>query len=869
MKSLYYIIGLCLCSFPAIQCQMTTQGETASVRIDLDDRRTVIPRGLSGIFMEEINHGFDGGIYAEMVQNRSFEEGIVPPGMKLVTDEEGNLRMELTSLPDGVPEERWPMPWPWSMNCGWDPARELVGWTLRNEGGSAGSMMLTPDNPMNGASQRSLRITIPKEKSGAATTSLVNSGYWGMNIQAGKTYDLTFFIRPSGFWGEIHAAIEGSDGKVLASAYMGDLKKSGTWKKFTARLTASANDAKAQLVISFKGTGDLQIDWVSLFPPTFMDEPQGLRPDLAQFLANLKPDFIRYPGGCYVQGLSWESAPDWRKMVVPQEERPGMWGYWKYRSTDGFGYHEFLKFCEQIGADAMYVAFAGMTVHPDNNWPLENLDTIIRQTLGAIEYAIGPAGSEWGSQRVKMGHPDPFPLKYVEIGNEHYAAVYGDYYVKFREAIKAKYPDITVIMSMYWSGLNRPAIERAGDENIDMVDEHAYRDAQWIRTNFDYFDKYKRTPWKVYVGEYASHHAEGDLLCALSDAAYLMMMENNGDLVKMASYAPLFCNVNDRSWGVNLIEYDASRSFAHTSYYVQQVFNENRPEVSLGTTLAAGRQPDTLKPLLGGRIGLGSWRTQTEFRDLEILDASGNTVFSGNFNNLDQWQSPVEGKWEASGGVLKQNDPDQDAARIFLNAVIPESGEIRVKARRTGGSEGFLVLFNGEKDDRFFFANYGAAGNSFHEVQSWGAPEGYAYKRYSSTRGAIENNRWYNLRIVIRRDRAEMYLDDQLLSSAGLIPLESMFASAGYDSQKDQVVVKVVNYDPAPVETRIELAGAASVGTTGRHILISSGDLNDRNTLENPTRVVPSEHQLTHCSKDFKVTVPGYSVNIFLIPVKK
>ncbi len=855
-------------TFSGVPAWPNPAAATASITVDLNKKGPEIPEGLSGIFMEEINHGFDGGIYAELVQNRSFEEGIVPPGMKLVKGDDGLLRMELESLPAGVPESQWPMPWPWNGNCGWDPARELVGWSLKAGGGKPATMRLTSENPMNTASSRSLLIAIPAGKRSEALNSLINSGYWGMDIRQGTTYEFKFHLRPYKFDGDISVSLVGADGKVLVNKDLGTVSKSKSWQKMSAGLTATATDPKAKLVITFKGSGELQVDWVSLFPPTFRNTPNGLRPDLANYLAELKPDFIRYPGGCYVEGLSWASAPDWRKMVLPPEERPGMWGYWKYRSTDGFGYHEFLEFCEQIGADAMYVAFAGMTVHPDNNWPIGEIDTLIQATLDAIEYAMGPADSKWGAQRVKMGHPKPFPLKYVEVGNEHYIASYGEYYAKFRKAIKAKYPDMTVIMSMYWSGLNRPAIAKAGDENIDMIDEHAYRDAQWIRSNFNYFDRYPRTPWKVYVGEYASHHNEGDLLCAISDAAWLMMSEKNGDLVKMASYAPLFCNVNDRSWGVNLIEYDASRSFAHTAYYVQKVFNENRPEVSVGTTLAAGKQPDTLKALLGGRIGLGSWRTQTEFRELEVYDATGKKVYQDNFNSLDQWEKPVEGSWEATGGVLKQTDPEKDACRIFLKGIVPETGEIRVKARRTGGSEGFLVFFNGERDDRFFFANYGAAGNAFHEVQSWGAPEGYAYKRVTSSKGAIENDRWYDLRIVIRRDRADMYLDGQLLSTAGLVPLESFFTVAGYDSKKQQAVIKVVNYDPNPVETRIRLNGTESVGKAGRHILITSGSLNDRNTLEEPLKVVPSEKVLGNCSSDFTVTVPGYSVNLYIVPVK-
>ncbi len=861
MKKVSWLTLMFLCTVLSVNAQ---EPQKATLRINLEEQKTPIPVGLSGIFMEEISHGFDGGIYAELVQNRSFEEGIVPPGMKLVTDAEGKQRMELVSLPAGVPPERWEMPWPWNGNCGWDPDRALVGWSLRNNGDSKAAMKLTDEFPMNAASQRSLKITLPTDGS----ASLINSGYWGMDIRKDNKYDLVFNLRPFDFRGEITATLEGEDGRVLAAKNLGKVKKSGDWTKITAALMATATDPKARLVLTFTGKGNLQVDWVSLFPPTWRNLPNGLRPDLAQYLADLKPDFIRYPGGCYVEGLSWESAPDWRTMVCPPEERPGMWGYWKYRSTDGFGYHEFLEFCEQIGADAMFVAFAGMTVHPDNNWPVDDLDTLIQSALDAIEYAIGPTDSKWGAQRAKMGHPKPFPLKYVEVGNEHYVASYADYYLKFRKAIKARYPDMVVIMSMYWSGLNRPVIERAGDENIDMIDEHAYRDAQWIRTNYNYFDRYKRTPWTVYVGEYASHHAQGDMLCALSDAVYLMMMEKNGDLVKMASYAPLFCNVNDRSWEVNLIEYDAARSYAQPAYYVQKVFNENRPTVSLGTTLDTGQQPDTTRPLLGGRIGLGSWRTQTEFRDMQVYDAAGKLIYQDDFKDLSQWDTPVQGAWSTADGLLKQTDPEMDAARIFLKNIRLETGEIRVKARRTGGSEGFLVFLNVERDDRFFFANYGANGNTFHEMQSWGAPEGFGYRRISSKRGSIENGRWYDLRIVITRDKAEMFLDGQLISAAGLVPLESLFAGAGYDPAKGQVVVKVVNYDPFPLETNIRLNGAETIGASGKQIIISSGNLNDRNNLEQPTRIVPVEKILSNCSKNFTVTVPAYSVNLFVIPAK-
>ena len=863
-----YALTIIFCSLTfSLFAQTGSPGLTANLNINLKEVKSPVQKGLSGIFMEEISHAFDGGIYAELVQNRSFEEGIVPPGMKIFRNEDKSLRMELESLPAGVPEKAWPMPWPWNGNCGWDTSRDFIGWSLVNAEGSASTWKLTPEYPMNQASQLSCEISLIGSDRQSANTSLINSGYWGMNIVKDNSYDLMFYLRPFAFKGTITASLESIAGAKLGSWTFEPVKKAKSWQKYSAKITATGSDSTARLVLNFQGSGIFQVDWVSLFPPTFRNTPNGLRPDLANYLADLKPDFIRYPGGCYVEGLSWQSAPDWRKMVVPPEQRPGMWGYWKYRSTDGFGYHEFLQFCEQIGAKGMYVAFAGMTVHPENNWPIDNLDTLIQQTLDAIEYAIGPVDSRWGSQRAKMGHPATFPLKYVEIGNEHYAAVYGDYYAKFRSAIKVKYPDIVVLMSMYWSGINRPAIARAGENNIDRIDEHAYREANWIRTHFDYFDKYKRTPWDIYVGEYASQRGRGDWYCDMGDAVFLMGMEKNGDLVKMASYAPLFCNVNDRSWEVNLIEFNASSSYARASYYVQKVFNETRPDINLGLTADISPKPDTLKPLLGGRIGLGSWNTQTEFKNLEVLDENGKLLFRDNFQHTGQWEKPVEGSWKFEGGVLKQTDPEKAAARMFLKSIKLTTGEIRVKARRTGGSEGFLVFLNVENSDRFLFANYGAAGNSFSEMQAWGAPEGYAYKSVKSTRGAIEDNRWYDLRIVVGLNQADMYLDGKLISSARLVPMESVFSIAGYDKKNQMLVVKMVNYNSSPVKTDIRLNGASSIGKNGRHIIIRSDGLTDENNFKNPVKIVPAEMELNNCSDNFPVTVPGHSVNVFLIPV--
>jgi alpha-L-arabinofuranosidase len=839
---------------------------SARITVDLQQPGEPVPAGLYGIFMEEINQGIDGGIYAELVRNRSFEEGVLPPGMKLVTKDNGELRMELQKLPDGVPEEKWDMPWPWFMNCGWDPGRELVGWSLKKQGGAKGEIELTEANPMNAASSRSLRMRIDTGDGSDAAVSLINEGYWGIPLVKDRPYDLTFYLRPGTFQGKLVATLQAMDGTVLGQHDVGVVQPGNQWKKHTAKIAATGDDPRGQLVLTFRGRGDLQIDWVSLFPPTWRGRPNGLRSDLAQLLADLKPDFVRYPGGCYAQGLSWEQAPDWRKMVCDPVERPGMWGYWKYRSTDGFGYHEFLQFCEDVGADAMYVVFCGMTVHPENNMPLDEIGPVIQQTLDAIEYAIGPVDSKWGQVRARMGHPAPFPLKYVQIGNEHPPAIYGDYYVKFREAIKAKHPDLTVVMSMYWSGLNHGAIARAGDENIDIVDEHAYRAAGWVRNHFDYFDRYPRKPWKVYVGEYAAHSQNGDWNAALDDSVFLMMMERNGDLVRMASYAPLLCNVNFRNWGVNLIEFDAARSFAHASYYVQKMFNENRPDVNLATSQDELPKPDPDTPLLAGQFGLGSWHTHSQFKDLKIYDAEGRLVHSDGFDRLDGWQ-PIRGQWSVSNGVLSQSDQAIGPSMILLDKPELQTGKVTLQARRVEGREGFLMFFHTHGIQRYMFCNYGAAGNRHLAIQGHPA-DGTNLTGGRATDRGIELDRWYEISLEVTKDAARMYLDGELVSESRVERLNSLFSQAGYDRTRNEVVIKTTNYHAQPVVAEIELAGAERIAATGRHLLIESASPSDQNTLDQPLRIVPVEKPLEGCSRKFAVTLPPYSVNLLRVPAE-
>ena len=841
-----------------------TKSPSATLRVDVSQERHEIPPGLYGLFIEDINHAVDGGLYAELVQNRSFEEGVVPRGTRLVEKDDGTMRIEPAELPPGVSPDKVDMPWPWTDNAVWLADRALVGWSL---GGEA-EMATTEAHPMNDASSRSLEVKV----NGDSTVELANSGYWGMNFEEGVEYDLRFFLRPGSFTGNVKGELRSSGGGVLASHDFGSAAELGdaeSWHELSQTLTSDGADPRGQLVLVFEGSGTMQIDFVSLFPPTFKNRENGLRPDLAQYLADYDASFLRWPGGCFVQGWSWDSAPDFRRQLGAPEERPGFYQYWKYRSTDGFGYHEFLQFAEDIGSDPIYVVFAGMTVHPEDNVPLEDLQPWIDNALAAIEYANGPVDSEWGAKRAAMGHPEPFHLKHVEIGNEHLAPIYGEYYVRFRDAIKEKYPDMNVIMSMFWSGLNRPAMERAGVDNIDMVDEHAYRDVNWIRSNFDWYDRYPREGWDLFVGEYASQQDNGNWAGGLGDSLFLMMTERNGDLVKMATYAPLFRNVNDTTWPVNLIDFDASRSYAHGSYYVQTTFNDNLPDVDLAIEYDVEDGVDPDEALLSGQIGLGAFDTQVEFRHLKVFNAEDELVYEGDFDDLAGWRARG-GDWSASDGVLSQTGRGGFPALLLLEDITLEAGRIEVEARRTGGSEGFILAFGVNGRETFAFANCGANGNEFSALQERGmASSGRLFRETSATRGPIEDGRWYDLSVSFDRDSAEMSLGGERVSTAQVERLRSFFATAGLDREADEVVVKATNYHAAPMTVDIELGGVAGLDGEARHISIAGPDLRGDNDFDDPTRIVPRTTTMPVTGASLTVELPPYSVNVLRLPMAR
>jgi alpha-L-arabinofuranosidase len=688
---------------------------------------------------------------------------------------------------------------------------------------------------------------------------VINEGYWGMAIRSGENYKLSFFLRGSGKPVPIVATLESANGVVLARSNV-EADGSAEWKKYESVLHATATNSKARLVLSFSSKGRAWLDFVSLFPEkTFHNRPEGLRPDLAQMISELKPGFMRFPGGCFVEGITIGDRPQWKRTLGPLEGRPGTYSPWGYWSTDGLGYHEFLQFAEDIGADALYVANAGISCafRSGTFIPDDQMQPLIDDTLDAIEYAIGPADSKWGARRVANGHPVPFPLEYIEVGNEDQGPHYGERVALFEKAIKARYPQIRVVLSSWISGIDERAIRAAG--HVDLVDEHAYRPLYWPVEHFDSLATYPRKDWDLYIGEFATNGGvgKGNLLAALNDAAYMMSIEKNSDLVKMGSYAPLLENVNHPDWEVNMIHFDSSRVFGRATYYVNKLFAENLPTYNLPITVDFVRAPSPIH----FQLGFGTYDTAAEFKDVYV-ERDGNVIYRGDFSDISNWKSST-GHWTADHGVYRQ--PEEKVSWTYVDEPVLSGATrahtvVHAKARKLRGKEGFAITV-GSAEGRRVQWNLGGWGNYQHAVETDDSVVG------APVMAKIEADRWYDVMIEVDGRRLRCYLDGVLISDVTLPSPERLLAIGGRDEKSGDVILKILNTTSGVVDTTVRLDGATHVAPEGELTVLTSKSAEDENSFEEPTKIAPVSRAIKTADRS-ELSLAPYSLNVLRLHTK-
>lgn len=502
---------------------------------------------LYGLFFEDINRAGDGGLYAELLRNRAFDDGIIPEGCSY--DAENKLIISSTG-------------WSSSFDC--CELEGVAGWTAAN----GAEMSLTDKGTLN---QNRKRALIVKFNGGAIS----NDGFMGVPVECGKNYRFYMFAKSnkSVF---VKVMLTSESGKIY-SEHSFDIN--GDYTKYECELTSSTTDCNARLSFSSCSEEPVTFGFVSLFPKdTFMGRENGLRKSLAQRLIKLKPAFLRFPGGCIVEGFTKETAYRFADSIGPVWERKPHWLLWSYMTTNGLGFHEYLQFCEDAGIDAMYVFNCGMTCQgrcPDY-FDEKLIEEFYEDTVHAILYATAPADTEWGSKRAANGHPEPFTqLKYLEIGNENWGGEYNKRYEYFYKRLKEQFPQFTYISTDH--------TEKAGLAT-EYVDEHFYSDPIFFAANTGLYDDLDRSGINIYCGEYAATIGvkEGTLYGALGEAAFLTGVERNQDKVRMTSYAPLFKNVDYVSWEPDMIVFNNHEDYAIPSYYMLQMFAENRGDYVCG-----------------------------------------------------------------------------------------------------------------------------------------------------------------------------------------------------------------------------------------------------------------------------------------------
>lgn len=499
-----------------------------------------------GLFFEDINFGADGGLYAELVKNRSFE---------------------------------FPMP--------------LTGWKEVRQG-ATGKVLIENLSTRPSANQRYAHLTIDASN---GAYGLSNEGFRGMGFQKGETYLFSVHARKRD--GDVKMRIElvNASGQRIASKDVPAL--SSAWQEYKVALSCTDTAQKGRLQVLFEGKGNIDIDMLSLFPQnTWKGRPGGLRADLVQLLADMKPGFLRFPGGCIVEGRDLSNRYQWKATVGPVKDRELMVNRWNiefrhrpapdYYQTFGLGFYEYFQLSEDVGAEPLPIINCGMACQFNSSEvvAMEGLDPYIQDALDLIEFANGPVTSSWGKMRADMGHPAPFNLKYLGIGNEQWDTQYIERYKAFEKVLKQKHPEIKLVAAAGASPEGKMfdyAWKELRTLNADLVDEHYYQTPDWFLKNAHRYDQYDRKGPKVFAGEYAaqsksiaSAENRNTWQCALSEAAFMTGLERNADVVQMASYAPLFAHVDAWQWTPDLIWFDNLRAYGTPNYYVQKLFSTNK-----------------------------------------------------------------------------------------------------------------------------------------------------------------------------------------------------------------------------------------------------------------------------------------------------
>ncbi|MGW1781075.1 alpha-L-arabinofuranosidase C-terminal domain-containing protein [Streptomyces sp. NPDC002143] len=788
-----------------------------AITVDPAAKGAKIDDTMYGVFFEDINRAADGGLYAELVQNRSFEYSTVD-------------------------------------NRAYTP---LTSWTVDGT-----AQVLNDTGRLNERNRNYLAL--------AAGSAVTNAGYnTGVRVEQGKKYDFSVWARAES-GSTLTVSLQDADGALATAREVA--VRTGGWAQYRATFTATRTSSDGRLTVASAAASAL--DMVSLFPrDTYRHEPNGLRKDLAEKIAALHPGFVRFPGGCLVNTGSMQDYSEasgyqrarsyqWKDTIGPVEQRAVNSNFWGYNQSYGLGYYEYFRLAEDVGAMPLPVVPALVTGCGQNKATVDDalLKRHIQDTLDLIEFANGPVTSTWGRKRAQMGHPKPFRLTHLEVGNEENLPT--EFFARFKEfraAIEAEYPNITVISNSGPDDAGSTfdtAWQLNKDAKVDMVDEHYYNSTQWFLQNNDRYDSYDRSGPKVFLGEYASWG--NAFKNGLAEAAFMTGLERNADVVKLASYAPLFANEDYVQWSPDMVWFNNHASWNSANYEVQKLFMNNVgdrvvPSTATGTLSLTG-------PITGA-VGLSTWATSAAYDDVRVTDADGEPLLSDDFSgDASQWTHTGGGSWALQDGQYVQTDTAAENTMVSAGDTAWHDYDLHVKATKKSGKEGFLVAFGVKDTGNFYWWNLGGWNNTQSAVEQ--AVDG-GKSTLISKAGSVETGRAYDVDVKVRGRQVTLYLDGKEWGSfTDDKPAEPFRQVVTKDKKTGDLIVKVVNAQATDARTAIDLGGAKVAAKAKVTTLAAAPDAVNTQT---GTPVAPVTSTFTGVAAKFSYTFPANSVTFLRI----
>lgn len=763
---------------------------------------------LFGIFLEDLNHAADGGLYAEMVQNRSFEFAEVDhPSYHSLT--------------------AW-------QRIGRD---DEVILTVRE--GDA----VSQKNP------HYLRMDISDAKKDVGVRNTGFAG--GMYFKEGKRYRFSCYARcpevvPCTFRVSLRNAV---DSEIAHKEFTAE---ETSWTKLECVFTVGETAKKGSLALVVLEGCSIEFDFISLFPEeTFRGRKNGLRKELAEALEELKPRFVRFPGGCLVHdGSLDENARDslyrWKNTIGPLEERPARRNNWRYNQTLGLGYYEYFLLCEDIGAKPVPILPAAYDPHHKRMAPLDELEPWIQETLDLIEFANGDETTKWGSIRAGLGHKEPFGMEYLGIGNEEVGEGFRERFPYFVKAVREKYPEIKIIGSSgpFCGGSEYElGWECARQSGADIVDEHYYMAPEWFIANMHRYDSFRNEPPYVFLGEYAACFNSGK--SALTEAAYMTALQNDCHAVKMACYAPLLCHREYENWKPDMIWFDNEKVCKSVNYEVQKLFMNHQGDELVPCELQTDLGKETLFSLETRKQG-----------DIYFWGNEAEVVFTGiELHNEDTGESIL----------LPDTKVMADRIPVLLKEDAPQNFTLKFHAKEVEGFKGFRVYFAWKNEkNRMCWVLGGWENQDAALVEEIGGKGCFL----SQNQFSVEKDREYDLELHISGNRLEGWIDGKLFQSALLMPVETepLYLTASRDLETSDLILKAVNLRNEPFESGIELPDME-----GMECLCEAYLLSETDCLEHPdfpgveTAKVKWEKKalaFTDNNKKFVWKFPGRSVTV-------